>query len=994
MSLRSNPSTSSGRALVVSLSNHTSHISMNNSKFFFCLLLLLTNYAHSQAYGGNFDTALAEMGNPETTTFYITKLTFNCDIPHDNKEFLYLTGLKTNSFVTKKSILRAQDALLSKKRFSSIDINMENYESGKHIIFTLKAHWILKDIKCEGIWFGKPTYVALYLQQPGDVFDPSLHDESIKSMQQSLHDQGFFLCKVKGLIRRSEKNKTVSTRIKIKTGKRFFVQNLLIKVSDLKKQKKLKQNNDVADIVEHIRSKLHARVFELFYSKEYATKLIKRCKKILTDEGFAWATITLSKTLHNKKPFIDLTFTITLGKRKIITAQGNTIFSEDYIDREIMNSDLPDWVFSSELLAQQLLHEYAKKGYWHARVKPKRKGDVGFHFDITEGEPVIIEKVNIVNATTHMPEKSTNFVHSMLTGKHADQDLLDNALEQLKRFYVTNGFWDFSIIDQTFDKNPKTKTSTLTISIDKGLQRLWGGLGIEGFKDIESHDFFKKYKKPPKGHSLPFNLQWIEEQRLFLINLFQKRGNWYATIEPELLTTHPSTGSGRAQNSTVTIFVNWKIEHGPEVKFGKAVLRGVTTIPFHRLQKQFKFTTGEPWSREKLDLTRKKLKQLDVFKTVQVQPHQLAKNKSKKPVIITVVDDDPVELRARAGYFITSRNFLFRPETTPKVGASFIVKNPTNRADRILMEADWSNFERKATIDYRQPSPFGMRATGNLRGFANKYIHPVEILQSGSAYEASEIGFLMGLHDEYKRDYHWRVNFGNEWLKTTRVRGNLNFDKNLIDVTLPYFFTEPSITIDKLDDHANTTKGLLTNVGIKFMVPENHGEIIAKINAEQSLFYPVHEKIILAGRVRLGHILGRRFDNIMPAERFYLGGPYSVRGYELEALPPLGVSQRIVNGKIINDYTIQGGNSMVNANLELRFNIYKAFGFVLFQDIGMLSQTGVLGFKDSWYPGSGFGFRYKTPIGSIRFDIGWKTKRRLAGDTSKYAWYLTLGEAF
>ena len=84
---------------------------------------------------------------------------------------------------------------------------------------------------------------------------------------------------------------------------------------------------------------------------------------------------------------------------------------------------------------------------------------------------------------------------------------------------------------------------------------------------------------------------------------------------------------------------------------------------------------------------------------------------------------------------------------------------------------------------------------------------------------------------------------------------------------------------------------------------------------------------------------------------------------------------------------------MVNANAEIRFPIYKSFGGVLFQDIGVLSQEGVGGLSKHWYPTSGFGLRYKTPIGSLRFDIGWKWKR-FTQEESMYAWYLTLGQAF
>jgi outer membrane translocation and assembly module TamA len=83
---------------------------------------------------------------------------------------------------------------------------------------------------------------------------------------------------------------------------------------------------------------------------------------------------------------------------------------------------------------------------------------------------------------------------------------------------------------------------------------------------------------------------------------------------------------------------------------------------------------------------------------------------------------------------------------------------------------------------------------------------------------------------------------------------------------------------------------------------------------------------------------------------------------------------------------------MANVNLELRVPIYKNFYGAIFQDLGALSQTGLGGFK-MWFPTSGLGVRYKTPIGSVRFDIGWKWKKRMPGDCS-YGWHLVFGESF
>lgn len=951
--------------------------------------------AQAPGYGGNFNTVISQLDDEDNTSFQLTKLTFACDILLSNYEFTYLTGLKVDSFITKRAVNQAYRQLMSKKRFSSISIDATDMGAGKHLHFTLTANWIFKKLEFEGVWFGKSQYASLYLQQPGDIFDAGIHEDSLKEIQHYLHDLGFLTCKVTDQLSYEKKYKVISAKIKIRKQHRFMINNVQVHIVDLTEQRNAEKNSCVDKLFAAITSKIQSPLMQSYYSKALIQKQAKKIKDILQKEGFVNARIKLTKEINNAKHTLALVFNIELGKRKILTFTGNTIFSDEFIKEQVIGQDLPDWLFSPDIIAQNLLHEYYKKGYWHSRVKPTSLGgSIGYNFMIKEGNPIIIRRVDISDAQTHLPEKTAVFLNDLLKNKCCDQNVLDQSLDQLKNVYISSGFWDFKIIEKRFIKGKKTGLYRIKITTDKGRQRLWHGFEIKGFGQLETSDFFKKYKLCVKNQRIPFNFYWLQEQRLHLIGHFQNLGYWYVDVQPELIVLPGRQGELDNPAAPIKIFVQWNIKQGRQVKFGKAIMRGSTTIPFKRLEKQFQFKEGDLWKREKLELTRKKLKRLDVFKTVQVQPLQLSKNKSKKPVIITVVDDDPLELRGRLGYFLTSKNFIFKRQSTPKVGGSFIVKNPTNRADRLALEGDWTKFERKFTLDYQQPSPFGLSALSKIKGFANKFVHPVEIAQSGSAYEALQTGFLFGLSDEYKETYYWGVNVGNEWLKITRVRGNLNFDPSLVDKTLPYFFVEPSLTIDKLDSRVKTTHGSLTSMSLKFMLPEHNGEVTAKFFGEQSLFYPIYHNIILAGRLRLGHIFGRKFEQILPIERFYLGGPYSVRGYELDALPPLGISQRIVDGNVVRDLTIQGGRSMVNANAELRFPIYKALGGVLFQDVGVLSQSGFLGLKDRWYPGSGFGIRYKTPIGALRFDIGWKWKRRIKEDLKSYTWYLTIGEAF
>jgi outer membrane protein insertion porin family len=92
----------------------------------------------------------------------------------------------------------------------------------------------------------------------------------------------------------------------------------------------------------------------------------------------------------------------------------------------------------------------------------------------------------------------------------------------------------------------------------------------------------------------------------------------------------------------------------------------------------------------------------------------------------------------------------------------------------------------------------------------------------------------------------------------------------------------------------------------------------------------------------------------------------------------------------------RGGNGLLILNAELRIPVWKDFGAALFSDGGNVFER-VTDFDPSELRGSvGFGVRYRSPIGPIRVDLGFKMDRRLiAGELEKRtALHFSIGQAF
>ena len=156
----------------------------------------------------------------------------------------------------------------------------------------------------------------------------------------------------------------------------------------------------------------------------------------------------------------------------------------------------------------------------------------------------------------------------------------------------------------------------------------------------------------------------------------------------------------------------------------------------------------------------------------------------------------------------------------------------------------------------------------------------------------------------------------------------------------------------------------------------------ARFIGDASGFIPLTRSVVLAGHVRAGVILAPKIDVgpdngnfVPPDQRFYAGGASDVRGYDQNELGPLVYvvsADSVTNGTFNASATRiapTGGTRVAIANLELRFPTPLFTGRLkgaVFVDAGMLSNEGE---TKPVRITPGFGLRYASPLGAIRFDI-------------------------
>lgn len=138
---------------------------------------------------------------------------------------------------------------------------------------------------------------------------------------------------------------------------------------------------------------------------------------------------------------------------------------------------------------------------------------------------------------------------------------------------------------------------------------------------------------------------------------------------------------------------------------------------------------------------------------------------------------------------------------------------------------------------------------------------------------------------------------------------------------------------------------------------------------------------ILASRITLGSIGGAGRDSIPADIRFYAGGGGSIRGYAFQSVGPILIDEPI------------GGRSIFEISMELRIKASDAIGFVTFLDGGSAFESDIPDFNEAIRWGTGLGFRYFTPVGPLRLDIGFPLNRKTGLD-KKFQIYISLGQSF
>jgi translocation and assembly module TamA len=420
-------------------------------------------------------------------------------------------------------------------------------------------------------------------------------------------------------------------------------------------------------------------------------------------------------------------------------------------------------------------------------------------------------------------------------------------------------------------------------------------------------------------------------------------------------------------HQTQTASLVLPVQPGPVAHFGKFTVSGNPPFPPGHIATIARFDTGDQFKRSKVNDLRRALIATGLVASAEVKLVPSA----DRQTIDVAVHLEPAPFRTVAGELGYGTGEGVRAEV------SWQHRNFVNPEGALTVRGVAGTQEQLASVEFRRSNFRRRDQTLDVLAVASNI--------DRDAYRAKtlQLGGLIERQSNIIWQKKWTWSYGVDLIATSE-RGIF---EDLANKETRRFFIAAlpvSLRYDGTNDLLDPTTGFRLGGRISPEISAKGGSFqYGRVQFDASTYHPVSKSVVLAGRVRLGTIVGAKSSQIAPSRRFYSGGGGSVRGYGYQRLGPRDAFDDPI-----------GGRGLAEFGLEARIRL-KAFGgnfgVVPFLDGGTLTTDAMPDFRD-WQLGAGLGLRYYSSFGPIRIDVGTPLNPR--SNDAKIAVVVSLGQAF
>ncbi len=402
---------------------------------------------------------------------------------------------------------------------------------------------------------------------------------------------------------------------------------------------------------------------------------------------------------------------------------------------------------------------------------------------------------------------------------------------------------------------------------------------------------------------------------------------------------------------------------GPRLTFGKMFIDGDTNVRHRAIEKIAGFPTGEVYSPEQVQKVGTRLRRTGTFSVVSLKERETPNPDGTLDFDATFEDLPP--RRLTFGAEIASRDGV-------DLSATWTHRNVFRRAERLRFEFTLRNIGGAEDIDGR----IGLRLDqpDRLGPDDNTFWSALLERRNTENYNVTIASLAYGARRTFSDRLYAEASAGFQWSSADDAYGD--------DRRFRYFIVPFRSEWDERDSKVSATRGYYLDAQVMPFVGLSGTETGMRMFFDGRAYTSLGTggRIVLAGRVQLGSVIGPPEDGVTPDFLFFSGGAGTVRGQPFESLGiPVGSD-------------VAGGKSFLGFSGEVRGKITESLSLVGFYDYGAVDASSFVSTGAEFHSGAGIGVRYDLGgFGPLRFDLAVPVQ----GDTGDgLQFYLGIGQAF
>ena len=457
----------------------------------------------------------------------------------------------------------------------------------------------------------------------------------------------------------------------------------------------------------------------------------------------------------------------------------------------------------------------------------------------------------------------------------------------------------------------------------------------------------------------PYRVRDLARDRASVLAAYRNAGYLQAEVVPEV-SLPPEGGP---------VDVLLRVEAGPRTRVDHIVISGLQATREEVVRRELALEEGGALGLQKVLESQRRLGSLGIFQKVGLSEMD-PESSSARSVVVTADEGPRTTVSYGIGYAEHER-LRFSTEVTRR--------NLWGLDRSITAFARISFRGSRLETTFREPYLFGRRHELFVTAFREE--------EDRDAFDFVRYGGVLQTGRTLSPSWSLILRYAYQETSIFNIEVPLDeVDRQFRSTT----FSGPSASVvnDTRDDPLDPHRGRFVGADVQLSHEVLGGDSFMKGFLQAATYQRVAARTVLAVSGRLG--LGRTFGFDEPLrlplpDRFFAGGDYSLRGFATDLAGPVVV---LPTGEVIPT----GGNGLLLGGAELRYDVGRRFSAAAFTEAGnVYPLVSDMALSDVRYT-AGLGLRYKSALGPLRIDWGYKLDRR-PGE-KPYHVHLTIGHAF